>query len=154
MTLVPVRDLFANPTLEVGRFGSVAKLLLQAAPAPELATRKRVALSARDGWTPTGVLIVAGQDVILRAAGEVCTKGADRSRCAGPEGQPRTADTSLPGFEARGHGGLVGGIGDTRFFVGRDRRFVAPSSGPLLLGVNDSDLGNNSGDFEVEIEVR
>jgi hypothetical protein len=154
MTLVPVRDLFAHPTLELGRFGSVAKLILQAAPAGDLAVRKRVAVAGRDGWTAAGVLVVAGQEVVLRAAGEVCTKGADRSRCAGPEGQPRTAETSLPGFEARGHGGLVGGIGDTRFFVGRDLRFVAPSSGPLLLSVNDADLGNNSGTFEVEIELR
>src|SRR5262249_52276457 len=42
MTLVPVRDLFARPTLELDRFGSVAKLILQAAPAPPLAARKRV----------------------------------------------------------------------------------------------------------------
>src|SRR5262249_49702710 len=115
---------------------------------------RRRAVAARAGWPEAGVMVVAGEEVVLRAVGEVCTKGTDRSRCAGPEGQPRTAETSLPGFEARGHGALDGGIGDTRFFVGRDRRFVAPSSGPLLLGVNDSDLGNNSGELEVEVEVR
>jgi hypothetical protein len=154
VTLVPVRDLVAHPTLELGRFGGVAKLILQIAPAHDLAARGRVAVPARAGWTEAGVMVVAGQEVVLRAAGEACTKGDDRSRCSGPEGQPRTAETSLPGFEARGHGALVGGIGDTRFFVGRDRRFVAPSSGPLLLSVNDADLGNNSGEFEVEIELR
>jgi hypothetical protein len=152
--LVPVADLFARPLIETGRFGNVAGLTLEvAAKAPE-PERRRVALAARDGWIGTGVIIAAGQEVAIRAAGEVCTKGADRTRCSGPEGQPRVAETNLPGFEARGHGALVGGIGDTRFFIGRDLRFIAPSSGQLLLSVNDSDLGNNSGQLEVEVDVR
>jgi len=152
--VLPAKDLFARPVLEIGRFGNVAGLVLEIAETPAVPTKKRVAVAARDGWVQSGILVAAGQEVSIRAAGEVCTKGADRTRCSGPEGQPRTAETNLPGFEARGHGALVGGIGDTRFFVGRDVRFVAASSGPLLLGINDSDVSNNNGDLEVEVEVR
>lgn len=152
--VLPAKELFARPVLELGRFGNVAELVLEVSPSPPPPQKRRVAVAARDGWSPTGIAIAAGQEVTIRAAGEVCTKGADRSRCSGPEGQPRVAETNLPGFEARGHGGLVGGLGDTRFFIGRDARFVAPSSGLLLLDVNDADASNNRGELEVEVEVK
>ena len=152
--LIPARALFGRPLVELGRFGNVAGLALEVSERTPAAERRRVAVPAREGWAQTGILVAAGQDVIIRAVGEVCTMGSDRSRCSGPEGQPRVAATNLPGFEARGHGALLGGIGDVRFFVGRDVRFVAASSGPLLLGVNDSDTTNNSGELEVEVEVR
>ena len=57
----------------------------------------------------------------------------------------------MVGFDPQNHAALIGAIGDTRFLVGRERRFVAPSSGPLLLGVNDQDYANNSGQFDVDI---
>jgi C2 domain-containing protein len=152
--LMPVKDLFTGPVIEVGRFGSVARLVLEVAPAPEASGHHRAAVAGRDGWTDAGVSLVAGQEITIRAAGEVCSKPGDRSYCAGPEGQPRTSDASLPGFEPRNHAGLVAAVGDTRFFVGRELRFVAPSSGPLLLRVNDADTGNNSGELEVDVEVR
>lgn len=153
LKVIPAKELLANPTVELPRFGSVTGFIVTHSAAPTQ-TRSRVAISARNGWTDTGLRIVAGQEVAIRAAGEVCSKGSDRSRCAGPEGQARTSDDNLPGFEARGHGALVGGLGDTRFFIGREQRFVAPSSGPLLLGVNDGDYDNNRGEVEVQIDLR
>lgn len=153
--LVPVKTLVAEPLTELPRFGNVEKLVVEVAPAPELAGKHRVAVAGRDGWTDAGLPLVAGEEVTVRAAGEVCTRGAsDRAHCAGPEGQGRPEAANLPGFEARGHGALVGAVGDTRFFLGREMRFTAPSSGPLLLDVNDGDPGNNSGELEVLIETR
>ncbi len=153
--IVPLRTLAAEPVIELGRFGNVERLVLEVAPAPaSLGSRRRAAVAGRDGWIDSGVTLVAGQEVSVRAAGEVCSKPADRTRCAGPEGQPRPGDGNLPGLEARGHAALVGAVGDTRFFLGREIRFVAPSSGPLLVGVNDNDPMNNSGELELLIEAR
>jgi hypothetical protein len=153
-TLVPLRELAARPILELARFGNVERLTFETAPAGDLAARRRVAVPGRDGWIDSGLDLIAGQEVIIRSAGEVCSNGADRSRCAGPEGQPQPGATGVPGFEARPHAGLLGAVGDTRFFIGRELRLRAPSSGRLLLGVNDTAVGNNSGELEVDIELR
>jgi hypothetical protein len=152
--IVPLVQLLASPVVELPRFGNVERLVLEATQAGELAARRRVAVAGRDGWTDSELFLVAGQTVVLRAAGEVCSRGGDRQFCAGPEGQSRVSDDSLPGFEPRPHAALIAGLGDTRFFVGRELRFRAPSSGRLLLGINDRDASDNSGEFEVDIDAR
>jgi hypothetical protein len=152
--LIPLSALLGTRVHELPRFGNVARLILEIVPADDLAARRRVAVAARDAWTDSGVTLVAGQPVIVRAAGEVCSRGADRARCAGPEGQRATGSGNLPGFEPRPHAALVGGVGDTRFFIGRELRFTAPSSGRLLLGLNDDDPSNNSGELEVDVDAR
>ena len=148
------RELVAGAPIELARFGQVGKLTLVVAAAPDGEARHRVAVASRPTWGETGVHLVAGQDVTIIAAGEVCTKGDDRSKCAGPEGQRHPSDANVKGFERLGHGALLGAVGDTRFAIGRERRFVAPSSGPLWLGVNDRDADNNRGEIEASVTVR
>lgn len=152
--VVTLGELTARPVVELGRFGNVERLVLESTPAGDLTARRRVAIPARDGWTDSGITLVSGAEVQIRAAGEVCSKGGDRGKCAGPEGQATNQSGNLPGFEPRPHAALVGGVGDARFFIGRELRFVAPSSGPLLLGVNDDDPGNDSGELEVDVQVK
>lgn len=144
--------LLGGKVVEVPRFGNVEKLTLTVEDAPAEA-RHRVSVPARPTWTDTGIPVIAGQDVIIMAAGTVCTAGDDRARCAGPEGQS-AHEKNVKGFEKRGHGMLIGAVGDVRFVVGRERRFLAPSTGPLLLGVNDVDSGNNKGELEVSVTVK
>src|SRR6266852_1549453 len=53
-------------------------------------------------------------------------------------------------------GGLIAVIGDDNddfIFVGRARDFVAQRDGVLFLGVNEGNLSDNSGLFEVVIEA-
>jgi hypothetical protein len=53
-------------------------------------------------------------------------------------------------------GGLIAVIGDDNdefIFVGRSRDFVAQRDGVLFLGVNEGNLSDNSGLFEVVIEA-
>ena len=53
-------------------------------------------------------------------------------------------------------GGLIAVIGDDNddfIFVGRSRDFVAQRDGVLFLGVNEGNLSDNSGLFEVTIEA-
>lgn len=157
-TVLPVDELVAAPLHTLGPFGGVTKLVLQvrALPLPGdpgAAHEHRVAVPGQGPWIDTGVDIQAGQRVLIRAADEICT--SERAEhCNGPEGQvephPRY---NLPGFSALGHGALVGAVGDARFPVQRHRELVAPASGRLRLGINDSHAGNNRGAFAVHILV-
>ncbi len=153
-TLIEDHTLTSTHVLDLPRFGNVGRMQILVEPAPDRTLTRRVAVAGRDGWVQSGINLIAGDSVVIRATGEVCTKGDDRTRCSGPEGQPRTSEQSIPGFEARGHGGLVGAVGDARFFIGRELHLTAPSSGPLLLSGNDADVDNNSGQYEVEVEIR
>ncbi len=146
-------DLTGARVLEIPRFGNVTKLTLTVEESPALAATHRVSVPGRPTWTVTGINLVAGAEVTIFATGEVCTKGSER--CSGPEGQGKPSeDSQVRGFEKKGHGTLIGAIGDTRFSVGRELRFLSPSSGPLLLGNNDSDPGNNKGEYEVAVTVK
>jgi hypothetical protein len=52
-------------------------------------------------------------------------------------------------------GALVARIGNGRpFAVGDQRSIRAPGSGRLYLGINDDYLGDNSGEFRVNITTR
>ncbi|GAB4564494.1 MAG: hypothetical protein Tsb0020_14750 [Haliangiales bacterium] len=157
-TVIPIDELLAAQVHEIGPFGAVAKLILQVdvippPAAPDARTSTRLAVPGTAPWTDTGIDIQAGQRVLIRAADEVCT-GSSMPYCSGPEGQ-REPDTrnNLPGFLALGHGALVGAIGDTRFAVLRQREFIAPAGGRLMLGVNDESVGNNRGAYAVHVEV-
>ncbi|WP_428261191.1 C2 domain-containing protein [Haliangium sp.] len=157
-TVIPVDELLAKPVHELGPFGSVKKLLVEVRTldppeAEDAAVEKRLAVPGTVPWTDTGIDLEAGQRVVIRAADEVCT-GPETPYCSGPEGQ-REPDTrnNLPGFLALGHGALVAAVGDTRFAIQREQRFVAPASGRLRLGVNDTDVENNHGAYAVHIVI-
>ena len=53
-------------------------------------------------------------------------------------------------------GGLIAVIGDNNndfIFIGDSREFVATHDGALFLGVNEGNLNDNSGAFDVKIEI-
>lgn len=157
--VVPMSDLLAQPVVTLEPFGGVTSLVLQARALPlppdpaAVAMEQRVAVPGQGPWIDTGVVLQAGQRVLIRAADEVCT-GSDLRFCSGPEGQ-RQADprNNLPAFLELGHGALVAAVGDARFAVQRELGFVAPASGSLLLGVNDHHVTNNSGSYAAHIVV-
>jgi hypothetical protein len=157
-TTAPLTQMTAGAIIELPRFGAVASLTFKVKPvaaepnAPPRVTK--LAIPGKPTWTDSGIDLVAGQDVLIEAAGEVCTKGDSRVHCGGPEGQAKPAESNLPGFATRGHGGLIAAIGDVRFAVGRELHFSAPVSGRLYLGINDKDDGNNQGRFDVRVTVR
>lgn len=158
--VLPIEDLISKPIHELGKAGSVEKLVLRVqdlpiavdAEAPAPATT-RLAVPGATAWIDTGVSVIAGQLVIIEAADEVCSKGGSIEHCSGPEGQRKSSSYNVTGFDKSGHAGLVGAIGDTRFAVGRQLRFTAPANGHLLLGINDRDVRDNRGSFAVRIDV-
>jgi len=148
----PARQLVGGDRVKpFGRFGNVAKLILIVEPAQPRALEKRLSVIGTSIWTDTGIDVLAGQRLAIDASGQVCVY--KQERCNYPDGEPIPREKNEKGFAKRGHGGLIGAIADTRFFVGREKRFTAPASGRLLLGVNDRDAGNNTGAFDVRVRL-
>jgi hypothetical protein len=105
-------------------------------------------------WTNSGVDVRQGDTIVLDVNGSV--QLSDQSNdVAGPGGSRlgrRANNAPMPNQSA---GGLIGRIGNSRtFFIGNRQSFNAPASGRLYLGVNDDYLGDNSGSFDVSINVR
>ena len=157
-TVVSVEQLLAQPVHTLPAFGAVDKLILQARslpPNPEVTNQgTRLAVPGKPTWTDTGIRVIAGQQVHITAADEVCTTLDDPDDCSGPEGQSAPKDPNVPGFSDLGHGALIAVLGDTRFHVGRELKFVAPASGILRLGINDTHSINNKGAYAVHVVVR
>lgn len=105
-----------------------------------------------NGWTNTGLVVRRGQRLKISASGRV-TLGANRA--ATPDGLPNIPDRDKL-MRNQPTGGLIAVIGDDNddfIFVGRGRDFVAQRDGVLFLGVNEGNLSDNSGLFDVVIEA-
>jgi hypothetical protein len=108
--------------------------------------------NASNGWTNTGLVVRRGQRLRITASGRVNLGG---NRMSTPDGLPNIADRDKL-MRNQPTGGLIGVIGDDNddfIFVGRSRDFVAQRDGVLFLGVNEGNLSDNSGLFEVVIEA-
>lgn len=108
--------------------------------------------NASNGWTNTGLVVRRGQRLRINASGRV-TLG--NNRFATPDGLPNIPDRDKL-MRNQPTGGLIAVIGDDNddfIFIGRSRDFVAQRDGVLFLGVNEGNLSDNSGLFEVVIEA-
>ena len=77
------------------------------------------------------------------------------NRASTPDGLPSIPDRDKL-MRNQPTGGLIAVIGDDNddfIFVGRSRDFVAQRDGVLFLGVNEGNLSDNSGAFDVVIEA-
>jgi len=105
-----------------------------------------------NGWTNTGLVVRRGQRLKINASGRV-SLGNNRSTT--PDGLPNVPDRDKL-MRNQPTGGLIGVIGDDNddfIFIGRSRDFVAQRDGVLFLGVNEGNLSDNSGMFDVTIEA-
>lgn len=117
-------------------------------------------------WSDTGLQVEAGELISFSARGEIV---AEHSRRLGAPSPPKVppqgtflwnddvADRVFPLSAAAGGPApcyaLIGRIGSgDPFFIGRGRSIEATESGSLLLGINDYDITDNSGEFIVEVE--
>ena len=108
--------------------------------------------NASNGWTNSGLVVRRGQRLRINATGRISI-GSNRS--ATPDGLANIADRDKL-MRNQPTGGLIAVIGDDNddfIFVGRSRDFVAQRDGVLFLGVNEGNLSDNSGQFEVVIEA-
>jgi hypothetical protein len=120
---------------------------------------KPVALSVKvladntaNGWTNSGWIVKKGQRIRISGTGQV-TIG--RGKTTGPSGlydleDPNKLLKSVP------TGALIAVIGDDNndfIYIGGEREFTATRDGALFLGLNEGNLNDNSGSFDVKIEI-
>src|SRR5438045_2281942 len=108
--------------------------------------------NASNGWTNSGLVVRRGQRLRISASGRV---SLGTNRYATPDGLPNIPDRDKL-MRNQPTGGLIAVIvddNDDLLFVGRGRDFVAQRDGVLFLGVNEGNLSDNSGNFDVVIEA-
>ena len=108
--------------------------------------------NSTNGWTNSGLVVRRGQRLRISATGRV-NLGAKGSSTA--DGLPNVQDREKL-MRTQPTGGLIAVIGDDNdefIFIGSSRDFVAQRDGVLFLGVNEGNLSDNSGTFEVVIEA-
>ncbi len=117
----------------------------------QINTRVR-ADNTSNGWTNTGLVVRRGQRLRITASGRV---NLGNNRTSTPDGLPSIPDRDKL-MRNQPTGGLIAVIGDDNddfIFVGRNRDFVAQRDGVLFLGVNEGNLSDNSGAFDIVIEA-
>jgi hypothetical protein len=108
--------------------------------------------SSNNGWTNSGLVVRKGQRLRISASGRV---SLGRGRFSTPGGVININDgDKLMRNEATG--ALIAVIGDDNdefILIGPRREFVAQRDGVLFLGVNEGDLTDNTGSYDIVIEA-
>jgi hypothetical protein len=108
--------------------------------------------NANNGWTNSGLVVRKGQRLRISASGRV---SLGRGRFSTPGGLNNVPDADkLMRNEATG--ALIAVIGDDNddfIVIGPRREFVAQRDGVLFLGVNEGDLTDNTGSYDIVIEA-
>jgi small nuclear ribonucleoprotein (snRNP)-like protein len=108
--------------------------------------------NAANGWTNSGLVVRRGQRIRLTASGSV---SLGRGRASTPAGVPAIPDNEKL-MRSYPTGALIAVIGDDNddfIFVGGRREFIAQRDGVLFLGVNEGNLSDNTGAYDVIIEA-
>ncbi len=108
--------------------------------------------NVNNGWTNSGLVVRKGQRLKISASGRI---SIGRGRFSTPGGLTTVNDNDkLMRTEATG--ALIAVIGDDNddfIVIGPRRDFVAQRDGVLFLGVNEGDLTDNTGTYDVVIEA-
>jgi hypothetical protein len=108
--------------------------------------------AANNGWTNSGLVVRKGQRIRINASGRV---SLGRGRFSTPGGVSNIPDNDkLMRNEATG--ALIAVIGDDNddfLLIGPRREFIAQRDGVLFLGVNEGDLADNTGSYDIVIEA-
>jgi hypothetical protein len=108
--------------------------------------------NANNGWTNSGLVVRKGQRLRISSTGRVSLGGG---RFATPSGLPGVPDNDKL-MRTEPTGALIAVIGDDNddfLLIGTRRDFVAQRDGVLFLGVNEGNLTDNTGTYDVVIEA-
>ena len=108
--------------------------------------------NTNNGWTNSGLVVRKGQRLRISSTGRVSLGGGRFSTPAGMVGG--VDNDKLMRTEATG--ALIAVIGDDNddfLLIGTRRDFVAQRDGVLFLGVNEGNLNDNTGTYDVVIEA-
>src|SRR5712664_1052943 len=128
---------------------------------PEPSGKKRLSqeiqLTGEHTWMDSGIDVQAGEHVLLAATGKL--RYADAKEDNGPDGLGRGFKDLLRvlPFNEAGRGALIGRIGDQdiaqTFLIGARRDVLAPVSGRLSVGINQTASDTGDGTYAVRIEI-
>ena len=110
-----------------------------------------VRVDAKQAWTDTGITVNAGDRVVFNASGQIAF-GRGSSQTSDPNGNPAERRANYPDPTVP-VGALLGKIGNSApFAIGMQTQPLGmPASGRLMLGINDNELGDNSGFYTVTV---
>ena len=110
-----------------------------------------ITVSSRSQWTPSGMTVREGEVLSITAEGEirVSPDPNDRATASGIVAQRFDPRAPMPRTLL---GALIGRIGNGQpFGIGTSGTFKAPGTGQLFLGINDSNVSDNDGSFQVTV---
>ena len=113
---------------------------------------KVLADNTANGWTNTGWVVKKGQRIRITGDGEV---SLGKGRTSPPSGVASINDDQKL-LKNVATGALIAVIGDDNndfIYVGAEREFTATRDGALFLGINEGNLNDNSGAYNVKIEI-
>jgi hypothetical protein len=108
--------------------------------------------SSNNGWTNSGLVVRKGQRLRISASGRI---SLGRGRFSMPAGLATVNDNDKL-MRSEATGALIAVIGDDNdefILIGPRREFVAQRDGVLFLGVNEGDLTDNTGSYDIVIEA-
>ena len=115
-----------------------------------------VVVPGTEQWTDTGLDLSIDDTVLIEADGAITPSTPDVP-LNDPNGNPSPSarQFNLDGLEEANHAGLIGRIGEAGapFQVGSRLQSTADTEGRLFLGINDTGVGNNAGEFTATITV-
>lgn len=123
-----------------------------AMPKPIEVGVKVLADNTSNGWTNSGWVVKKGQKIKITGTGRVSLGGGYYTT---PTGISSLADKEKL-IPEKATGGLIAVIGEDNnnfIFVGNSYEFTATRDGTLFLGVNEGNLNDNSGSFDIKIEI-
>ncbi len=121
-------------------------------PKPVEVDVKVLADNTANGWTNSGWVVKKGQRIRIVGSGQISLGGG---RYTAPNGIASLSDKDKL-MANQSTGALIAVIGDNNndfIFIGGSREFVADRDGALFLGINEGNLTDNSGAFDVKIEI-
>lgn len=121
-------------------------------PAPVQINISVLADNTSNGWTNAGWVVKKGQKIRIISNGRI---SLGNGRSTGPKGIETLPDANKL-IKDQATGCLIAVIGDDNndfLYIGENREFTATRDGALFLGVNEGDLNDNSGAFDVIIEI-
>lgn len=113
---------------------------------------KVLADATANGWTNTGWVVKKGQRIRISGEGKV---SLGNGKTSPPSGVANLPDNNKL-LKNVATGALVAVIGDDNndfIYIGATREFTATRDGALFLGVNEGHLEDNSGSFNVKVEI-
>ena len=128
-----------------------------AADSGKVIQTKSFTLEGAKIWVDTGISLEPGQRIAVTSEGSL--RYADAKADNGPDGLTRGFKDLiriLP-YNGAGRGAVIGRIGDADiaqpFVIGAKKEIVAPVSGKLALGINQSEVDTGTGSYKVKVEV-